>query len=157
MTTPGLKVSVVMQRKTIGQGRWSVDSWDAVGVLPHGPDQPRERRILRDEQDLSQILWPALSISLYPDRAGSYRYNLAGAAPAVYVLCQEDVDGTVIPTNVTVDPDEASAGIEGDDRVYALPMPALLYQEVEAFVASHPVTEGRPRRKHRPPAGADKP
>lgn len=157
MTTPDLLVSVVMQRKRIGQDRWSVDSWEAIGVLPHEQGQPGERRTLRDDPDVSQYLWPALSVSLYPDRARSYGYNLAGNTPSVYVLCHEEADGAIRPATVTVDPDEASAAIEGDYRVYALPMTGRIYTAVESFLSRYPVSEYRPPRKQRNGNGRTKP
>ena len=144
-----LPVSVIMQTKQVSQGQWSVASWEAVGVIPYDPDSASKgRQLMRDGDDLQQYLWPGFRLQLYRDSAESYWYNLVGNNPSLYVLCHEAPDGEVVPFAVTANHDEASAGIEGDDRVYSVPIPPEIYQQLEGFVVQHFVpTEKKVRKR----------
>jgi hypothetical protein len=48
---------------------------------------------------------------------------------------------------VTANPDEASAHLEGDEQVFATPIPPEIYKELERFVVEYYVP--RPRRKRK--------
>jgi hypothetical protein len=63
------------------------------------------------------------------------------------VLCSDDGAGALVPKMVTADQDEASSGVEVDDRVYSVPIPPEVYQYLEAFVVEHHVPEEKTRRK----------
>jgi hypothetical protein len=43
--------------------------------------------------------------------------------------------------------DEAHAYLEGDEQVYSVPLPAQLYQWVEAYVLTHYVALKKTKRK----------
>lgn len=145
-----LPVSVILQTKQVKQGPWSVASWDAVGVIPYDPEAGVQRKLLmRDGVDLQQYLWSGFRMHLYRDSAESYWYNLVGNNPSLYVLCHEAPDGGVEPFAVTANHDEASAGIEGDDRVYSVPIPPEIYRQLEAFVVQHYVPREKKVRKRK--------
>ena len=137
-TTVTLHVSVIMERRLVRQGRWSVANWEAVGTIPYDPAAGIKRKqLVRDGDESQQYIWSGFPLNLYRDGAENYWYNLGGANPSLYVLCHEDPGGDVEPFSVTANHDEASAGMEGDDRVYATPIPAEIYREIEKFVVKH--------------------
>ena len=145
-----LPVAVVMERREISQGPWRVPKWSAVATLPGGHLSQAQagRSLIRDEDGVEQYLFAGLRLSLYKDSAESYWYNLTGDNASLYVICQEDPDGGLNPVLVTADHDEAMAGLEGDDQVFATPIPAEIYQEVERFILDHYVPE-EPRKRKR--------
>jgi len=134
-----LPVAVIMRRKIVRQGPWAVPSWDAMAVLPaeNLPKGSARRELLRQDDDTQQFLWRGFTLPLYRDAAESYWYNLVGDNPSIYVLCHENPEGEPEPFCVTANQDEASAGIEGDDGVYATPRPAEIYPTIERFVVEH--------------------
>jgi hypothetical protein len=133
-----LQVSVIMQKRQVRQGGWAVPSWEAVGIVPFDSTTGIQRRqLVRDDGESQQFLWAGFPLRLYRDGAESYWYNLSGDNPALYILCHEDPGGEVVPFAVTANHDEASAGVEGDDRVYAAPIPAEIYAQLEKFVVEN--------------------
>ena len=156
-STVTLYVSVIMERRLVHQGRWTVASWEAVGTIPHDPaDGIRRKQLVREGDESQQFLWSGFPLNLYRDGAENYWYNLGGESPALYVLCHEDPGGDVEPFSVTANHDEASAGMEGDDRVYATAIPAEIYQEIEKFVVTHFEPKEKKVRKRKNWSG-DKP
>ena len=143
-------VAVVMARHEVsGKGGWRVSSWDVVGVVS-GADLSVQRAHgapIRSEGGEEQFLWGGLELELYRDAAGSYWANLTGTQPSLFVLCSEDDAGRLVPRSVTADQDEASSGVEVDDRVFRAPIPPEVYQRLEAFVIEHHVPEEKRRRK----------
>jgi len=128
-----------MRRRVVRQGRWSTPSWDALAVMPADqvPAGSLRREVVRDAGEEQHYLFRGLSLSLFKDGAESYWYNLVGDNPSLFVLCHEDPDGSPEPFSVTANADEASAGIEGDDGVYATPIAPAIYSVVERFVLEH--------------------
>jgi hypothetical protein len=137
-STVTLQTSVIMRKRLIQQGPWQVPSWEVLGVVPFDPATGIQRgKLVRDDGQSQHFIWSGFPLRLYRDGAENYWYNLSGDNPALYVLCHEDPDGNVEPFSVTANHDEASAGIEGDDRVYATAMPAEIYLQLEKFVVEH--------------------
>lgn len=146
-----LPVAVIMGRSMVAGRGWRVPSWRVVGVVS-GTDLPgrdaRGRSVRRDG-DEEHFLWGGFHLDLYRDAAESYWVNLTGRQPSLFVLCTEDEQSTVIPRLVTADQNEACSGVEGDDRVFAAPIPPEVYQQVEAFVIAHHVPQVKHKRKRR--------
>lgn len=146
-----LPVAVIMGRSMVAGRGWRVPSWRVVGVVS-GTDLPgrdaRGRSVRRDG-DEEHFLWGGFHLDLYRDASESYWVNLTGRQPSLFVLCTEDEQSTVIPRLVTADQNEACSGVEGDDRVFAAPIPPEVYQQVEAFVIAHHVPQVKHKRKRR--------
>lgn len=148
--TVTLQVSVIMEKRLVRQGRWTVANWEAVGTVTYDPAGGiRRKHLVRDGEESQQYLWSGFPLRLYRDGAENYWYNLAGSSPSLYVLCHEDPEGNVEPFAVTVNHDEASAGMEGDDRVYATAIPVEVYQKIEQFVVQHYVPKEKKVRKRK--------
>jgi len=144
-----LPVAVVMRRRTVSGKGWQVPSWDVVGVVAGSGLEAEAARgtPVHDEDGAEDFLWGGLRLDLYRDATESYWVNLTGHQPALYVLCTEDESGRVVPRHVTADQNEACSGIEGDDRVFAAPIPPEVYQHLEAFVVTHHVPQEQRKRK----------
>ena len=84
-----------------------------------------------------QYLWGGFVLNLYRDSTESYWYNLVGDHPSLYVVCAQQENGDMIPAAVTASPDEAASHVEGDDQVFATPIPPEVYLQIEAIVVEH--------------------
>ncbi len=102
---------------------------------------------IHGDADEAHFLWGGLRLDLYRDAAESYWVNLTGSQPSLFVLCTEQEDAGLVPQLVTADQNEACSGVEGDDRVFAAPIPPEVYQRLEAFVVTHHVPREKRKRK----------
>jgi hypothetical protein len=144
-----LPVAVVMARRTVAGKRWSVPSWRVAGVVAGAAiaDPSARGTPIRADGDEEQFLWGGLTVDLFRDSAASYWANLTGSQPALFVLCSADDAGTLVPKSVTADQDEASSGVEVDDKVFSAPIPPELYRHLEEFVVAYHVPEEKKKRK----------
>lgn len=144
-----LPVAVVMARRTVTGKGWRVPSWRLVGVVPGAEPTVQQARgtSIHSDGEEEHLLWGGLQVELFRDAAASYWANLTGSQPALFVLCREDEQGRLVPKSVTADQDEASSGVEVDDRVFSAPIPPDVYQHLEAFVVEHHVPEQKRKRK----------
>lgn len=144
-TTPLVKpaatfpVAVIMERVLRPVGRWSAEHWRAVAVLAGDSldATPAQGDPIHTDSEGEQYLWQGFALQLYKDATESYWHNLMSAHPVLCVISQSDEDGRPVPVTVTADYDQASAGMEADDAVYAVPMPPEIYRWLETFVVEH--------------------
>ena len=146
-----IPVTVIMERKQISRGRWSVPSWQVAGVATGGDlaSSDADGTPLRSNVREQQFLWGGIPMELHSDWAESYRYNLIGDQPRLYVVCAGTPDGEVRPTLVTANHDEACSHLEGDDQVFATPIPPEIYMQLERFVVEYCAPERRRKRKRK--------
>jgi hypothetical protein len=144
-----LPVAVVMARKTVTGKGWQVPSWRVVGVVAGAELAVQQARgtPIREDETEAHFLWGGFSVDLFRDAVASYWANLTGRQPSLFVLCSEDEQGRLVPKSVTADQDEASSGVEVNDRVFSAPIPPEVYQHLEAFVVAHHLPEEKRKRK----------
>lgn len=155
MTHPAatFPVAVIMERRLHSRNRWAAQVWRAVAViagasLTAAPGQISATPLHADSEG-AQFLWHGFSLDLYKDATESYWHNLMSPAPVLCVICQSGEDGHPVPVAVTADYDQAGAGMEADDAVFAVPMPPEIYRWLEAFVVEHFRPAPRKARKRR--------
>ncbi len=152
-TSERYPVAVIMQRRTVQRGPWSVPSWSAVSVVTGkrvtGKPPGRQRIREGDADGNEQFLWTGLSLTLYRDLAEEYWYNLTSGSPSLFVICHESPEAELQPFRVTADHDSSSVCLESDDQVFAVPIPAEIYRHVEKFVVNNFVPRERTKRKRR--------
>lgn len=145
-------LAVVLERRELKGNRWASWSWDIVGVAAGAAVAQGEEpaRVATDASGTEQYLWPGFRVSLFSDEAESYYHNLMAPTASCYVVVREAETGErPEPFLVTLSFDEANAYLEGDDSVYAVPMPPELYRWAEAFVLARYVPEQRKKRKRK--------
>lgn len=149
--TPRLSipVAVIVGRRIVSRSGWSVPSWRVVGVVSGDNLPGRETRgvSVHSGDDEEHFLWGGLRLDLYRDASDAYWSNLVGKQPSLFVLCAEREDGVLQPMSVTADMHEASSGLEGDDKVFSVPLPPEIYLRLERFVIEHHVPQERTKRK----------
>lgn len=138
-----------MERTQIKRGLWSVPSWRAVSVVAGEHIAGGNRKPIHERDDAAQFLWTGLPLLLHRDLAEEYWYNLTGENPSLFVICHETPDGELTPFRVTADADSATVCLESDDQVFAVPIPAEIYQHIEKFVVTHFVPQERKKRKRK--------
>ncbi len=160
------EVSVIMESRPT-QNQWVKEVWDAVGLVAYSNNENEigvgtdlstktsKQAVKVVEQDgVKQLIYSGLKVSLYLDECESYYHNLMSPDPGCFVVArEEDEDGEPtdkpIPFMVTLSFDEAHAYLEGDDTVYAVPIPPELYQWVEAYILENYEAEKRTKRKRK--------
>lgn len=146
-----IPVAVVMARKEVARGRWTVPSWEAVGVVAgeNVPGPEAKGVPLPPAEGAPQYLWGGFALNLYRDSTESYWYNLVGDKPSLYVVCSQTDSGELMPTAITASPDEAAAHVQGDDQVCPTPIPPEVYLQIEAVVVKHHRPQEKKARKRR--------
>ena len=144
-----IPVGVLVERGTLTRGKWSFPKHTVLGVV--SGDNVRadacEATLVREEGELRQQLWRGLDLTLFPDSAESYWYNLTAERPSLFVICRDD--GGFRPVHVTANHDEAAAHMEADDEVFATAIPPEIYQRLERFVVEHFKPEAPKKRRRR--------
>src|SRR5260221_6125737 len=130
-TVPRKRVAVVMQCRAL-DNRWQSEVWEPLGVLP-GYEGTGEPRILVDQADIKQWLYPGFDLVLRPSEAEGYYHNVSSAEPCVFILWRMQGEAAV-PQFTTVSYDEASRWMDGGEKVDRVPMPPELFLWVGEFV-----------------------
>ena len=137
--------------------QWADEVWDARGVVAASADTENSEEAERDVKTIErgvakQLIYSGMKIRLFLDECESYYHNMMSPEPGCFIVARfEDEDGEEtdmpIPVLATLSFDEAHSYLEGDDIVYAVPIPAELYVWAEAYVLENYVAEKRVKRK----------
>ena len=143
---PRQMTATVILRATPSSSRWIDQVWDAVGVVVG------DHRLDDEQAEEGLHYFGGLTLELFVDEAESYYHNLMSPKPSCYIIARtDDVDAAPddmpIPVFVTLSFDQAHAYLEGDDQVFAVPIPPELYRWTEAFVLQYYAPEKKYKRK----------
>lgn len=148
-------VSIIMESQPSSHP-WADSVWDANGIVVSDIDSENsedtsEVKII-EQGDVKQFIYSGMKIRLFLDECESYYHNMMSPEPGCFIVARnEDEDGEEtdipIPVLATLSFDEAHSYLEGDDIVYAVPIPPELYVWAEAFVLDNYVAEKRLKRK----------
>jgi hypothetical protein len=141
-----ISVGVVVERRK-ATSAWADTVWRSVAVLG-GVPEAAPWTVIAAGDDVATFYVGAAEIELYRTEAEHYWSNLESAEPSVWVaLRPTGADPPYALFAVTVDPAEGESFTQaGGDVVDALPMPAVVREIVEAFVAQHHVVQPHYRR-----------
>lgn len=142
---PSTRVAVIMQHR-VTQSRWQEGVWEPVGVLA-GYSGAFEPRLIVDEPEVTQWLYPDFRILLQRGEAQGYFHNMTAPTPYVFVLWRME-EGHAVPRYVSVSYDEASRWMDGGAQVDPVVMPHAMRSWVGAFVARH--YKPQPKQRSRP-------
>lgn len=134
---------------------WADEVWDAKGIVASASDAEVSENVstkIIEQGNTKQIIYSGLKIRLFLDECESYYHNMMSPEPGCFIVARtenEEGDETDMPIPVlaTLSFDEAHSYLEGDDIVYAVPIPAELYVWAEAYVLENYVAEKRVKRK----------
>ena len=148
---PLLRISVgvvVERRKT--DSPWIEFVWRGVAVLPDEPEM-KPWTVLREQDDAALYYAGSAAIDLYRSETARYRENISTGSPSIWVvLSPSEGAWPYAVAAVTVDPAEGEAFTEaGANLVEAVPMPEVLRDAIEKFVAEHHVEREFVKRERR--------
>lgn len=147
--TDRLPLGVIVAHEPVTGNRWIEERWRVAGVVYGAAvDLERRRSLLREGPEGTHYLWSGLELRLQPGDAESYYYNLLGDNPSLYVYCEADDSGELVPISVNAEYIDAMSQQEFGNVVFAVPMPPEVYRIIEQFAAAHYVPE-EPRRKRK--------
>ena len=140
------QVAVTVERRDSATA-WVKDSWRPLEVIADPPPAAEAWVMLNRGEGFEHYLASAIPLELHRSDLASYRYNLGGIDPRLYVVLRKTEDGARVQL-VTAAPDQAQAMSEsGEDVVDSLPMPESIRAWVEMFCACHPPDEPLRKRK----------
>lgn len=144
-----IPVGVVVERRK-ADSPWIDYVWRGVGVLPDEPEMS-PWTMLRELEDATVYYAGRATVDLYRSETARYRDNLASGSPLIWIVLSP-LEGTWPYTvaAVTADPAEGEAFTEaGANLVEAVPMPVVIRQAIENFVAEHHVERQFVKRERR--------
>lgn len=148
-TPPTLRVAVRIDRLR-QPTQW--EPWRfciAEVVIDHG-GFGKERRVLRDDGQSAQWLFPDLPVTLYRDEAEGYYLNLTSGAPVWFVMWRTDhLDPSLAwPEIVTLSYNEAGRWLDAQERVDNCPLDDGVREALQDFVDANYRPE--PKKRKRP-------
>lgn len=138
-------VSVIME-KSPSSNKWADHYWKAIGVIV-GEQTATEPALIQEHGEVQQYLIPGLQVQLYKDQCESYYHNMRSPRPGCYIIAYKEENTMPAPFLVSMSFDEAHAYMEGDEEVYAVPIPPELYLATEAFMLDNYFPEKKLKRK----------
>jgi hypothetical protein len=144
-----IPVGVVVERRK-ADSPWVDFIWRGIGVLPDEPEMT-SWTIIREQEGTTLFYAGSATVDLYRSETGRYRDNLATGAPSIWIVLTPS-EGTwpYAVSVVTADPAEGEAFTEaGANLVEAVPMPEMLHQAIENFIAEHHVETEFVKRERR--------
>lgn len=144
-----IPVAAILARKEISRSGWSLANWEGVAVLAgeRFAEGKARREPLQETEKGTQYLWDGLRLELFRDAAETYWFNLTGTRPSLFIICQEQEGGELVPVSVTADHADSTSAVEADCKVFAVPIPADVLRQLEEFVMTY--FEPEPPRKRR--------
>jgi len=144
-----ITVGVVVERGK-ADSPWIDFLWRPVGILPDAPEMPAWS-VLREEGEGVLFYAGSRTVELHRSETARYRENLATGSPLLWViLSPAEGEWPYELAAVTADPAEGEAFTEaGANLVEAVPMPDVLREQIESFVAEHHVEREFFKRKRR--------
>ena len=144
-----IPVGVVVERRN-AVSPWVDFVWRGIGVLPDKPEVT-PWTVIREQEGATLFYAGSATVDLYRSETARYRDNLATGAPSVWiVLTPSEGAWPYAVSAVTADPAEGEAFTEaGANLVETAPMPQMLQQAIENFIAEHHVETDFVKRKRR--------
>jgi hypothetical protein len=144
-----IPLGVVVERQK-ADSPWIDFVWRAIGILPDEPEMP-PWTIIREQEATTLFYAGSATVNLFRSETARYRDNLETGAPSVWIaLTPSEGRWPYAVLAVTADPAEGEAFTEaGANLVEAVPMPEVLYQAIENFIAEHHVETEFVKRERR--------
>ena len=144
-----IPVGVVVERRK-AESPWIDFVWRGSGVLPDELEMA-PWTIIREQEGTTLFYAGSAMVDLYRSETARYRDNLATGAPSVWIaLTPSEGAWPYAVSAVTADPAEGEAFTEaGANLVEAVPMPKVLHEAIENFIAEHHVESEFVKRERR--------
>ena len=144
-----IPVGVVVERCK-AESPWVDFIWRGVGVLPDEAEV-KPWTILREQDGATVYYAGNATVDLYRSETARYQENITSGTPGIWiVLSPSEGAWPYAVAAVTADPAEGEAFTEaGANLVEAVPMPEVLREAIELFIAEHHVEREFFKRERR--------
>lgn len=146
---PSLRVAVRIDRLR-QPSRWEEWRFSIAEVVLDDGGFGSACRLLRDDGQCAQWLFPDLPVTLHRDEAEGYYLNLSSGTPVWFVMWRIDHadPSQAWPEIVTLSYNEAGRWLDAQERVDNCPLDAGVRAALQDFVDAHYRPE--PKRRKRP-------
>ena len=151
-STAPYSLAVIMERVRLTD-RWATENWEAKSVVPDPHPTGSSERVILDDGQTMQVLFPAMILRLDPTEAEGYLLNLTSPEPRVFVLWRVEED-LARPEQLTVSYNEGTRWADTDEHVDSVPLPEDLVSWITQFAVAH--YRPAPRKKPRYATSKDK-
>jgi len=145
-------LAVIMERVRLND-RWATEKWEAKGIVADTSPPGSTERVILDDGDTLQVLFPGMTLRLLTIEAEGYLLNLTFPEFRVFVLWRSE-DGIARPERLTVSYNEGTRWADSDENVDSVPLPIDLAPWIAEYAAAHYRPE--PKRKPRYASSKDK-
>jgi len=143
------RVGVVVERRK-AKSPWVDYVWRPIAALPGTPDTT-PWTVLESDDEATRFYVGNAEVGLYRADTPHYRDNLASGSPGLWVVLRPTGHEPPFEVmTVTANPTEGEAFTEsGVDVVEPVPMPEVVHDMIDAFIAEHHVEHAFTKRKQR--------
>jgi hypothetical protein len=145
---PSLRVAVQLERQR-QPNRW--EDWRFVlrEVTLDAGQFGDEPRVLRDDGQVCQTLYPGFEVALFHDEGEGYYLNLSSGAPVWFVMWRVDDEdpSKAWPERVTLSYHEAGRLLDAQEKVDNLPLPPEAIEWLQAWTDANYRPEVKQRRR----------
>lgn len=144
-----IPVGIVVERRK-PDSPWVDFIWRSAAVLPDNPDV-EPWTILREQGGTTWFYAGSATVDLYVSETARYRDNVASGTPSIWVvLSPSEGAWPYAIAAATADPAEGEGFTEAaDNLVEAVPMPEVVREVIESFIAEHHVEREFVKRERR--------
>ena len=146
ITAATYPIAVVMERTKLASP-WQSYCWEARGVVRDIFPPGTSERVMQQDEQRWQILYPGLELKLMLDEAEGYYLNLTSPEPKVFVLWRF-ADEIARPQFATVSYHEGARWMDSSENVDGVPMPVELLPWVGEFVERHYRPEPEKKKRY---------
>lgn len=148
-TAPCIRVAVRIDRLR-KPSRWEDWRFNIAEVVIDDGGFGSERRVLRDDGQTTQWLFPQLPVTLHRDEAEGYYLNLTSGSPVWFVMWRTDHSDPSMawPEIVTLSYNEAGRWLDAQERVDNVPLDPAVQSALQVFVDLNYRPE--PKKRKRP-------
>ncbi len=146
ITAATYPIAVVMERAKLASP-WQPYRWEARGVVRDIFPTGTSERVMRQDEERWQILYPGLELKLMLDEAEGYYLNLTSPQPKVFVLWRLS-DEIARPQFATVSYHEGARWLDSSENVDGVPMPVELLPWIGEFVERHYRPEPEKKKRY---------
>jgi hypothetical protein len=143
-----MNLAVIMEKQP-STHPWAEFRYDAIGVLVRAGDEDKSISRIYQDGEVEHFLVTGLVLQLHLDECESYYHNLMSPEPGCFIVAEQPdaVDDMPIPYLASLSFDEVHAYLEGDEQIYSVAIPPVLYRWAEAYVLTHYVAIKKTKRK----------
>lgn len=146
ITAATYPIAVVMERAKLASP-WQPYRWEARGVVRDIFPAGTSERVMQQDEERWQILYPGLELKLTRDEAEGYYLNLTSPQPKVFVLWRL-TDEIARPHFATVSYHEGARWLDSSENVDGVPMPVELLPWIGEFVEQHYRPEPEKKKRY---------